>query len=128
MIVSDLIYPDESYRIIGACFEVYNEKGNGFLEPVYHDCMELELGFQKIPFRREPSLSLSYNGVSLRRSYTPDFTCRDKIILELKAVERLCEEHVSQVLNYLHATGYKLGLLINFGHYPRLETRRIVLR
>jgi GxxExxY protein len=124
--MASLIYPEESYQLVGACFEVYNEKGSGFLEPVYHDCMELELGARKIPFRHEPALSLSYKGVPLKRPYTSDFTCWDKIILELKAVERLADEHVAQVLNYLNATGYSLGLLVNFGHYPDLEYRRIV--
>ena len=71
-------------------------------------------------------MRLSYKGVPLKRPYTPDFTCWDKIILELKAVERLADEHVAQVLNYLNATGYSLGLLVNFGHYPDLEYRRIV--
>jgi GxxExxY protein len=124
--MASLIYPEESYQLVGACFEVYNEKGSGFLEPVYHDCMELELGARKIPFQHEPALRLSYKGAPLKRPYTPDFNCWDKIILELKAVERLADEHVAQVLNYLKATGYSLGLLVNFGHYPDLEYRRIV--
>jgi GxxExxY protein len=124
--MASLVYPEKSYQLVGACFEVYNEKGSGFLEPVYHDCMELELGARKIPFQHEPALRLSYKGVPLKRPYTPDFTCWDKIILELKAVERLADEHVAQVLNYLNATGYSLGLLVNFGHYPDLEYRRIV--
>lgn len=119
-------YPDESYRIIGACFEVYKEKGCGFLEPVYHDCMVLELGFQEVPFKHEPPLSLSYKGRPLTRGYTPDFTCWDKIVLELKAEERIADAHVAQLLNYPNATGYQLGLLVNFGHYPSLEWRRII--
>jgi GxxExxY protein len=124
--MASLVYPEKSYQLVGACFEVYNEKGSGFLEPVYHDCMELELGARKIPFQHEPALRLSDKGVPLKRPYTPDFTCWDKIILELKAVERLADEHVAQVLNYLNATGYSLGSLVNFGYYPDLEYRRIV--
>lgn len=124
--MSDLIYPRESYEIIGACFEVYNEKGSGFHEPVYHDCLELEFGMHKFPFRHEPSLQLSYKGHPIAHTYSPDFTCWDKIVLELKAVEKLTDEHVSQVLNYLSATGYQLGLLVNFGHHERLEWKRIV--
>lgn len=123
--MSELIYPEESYAIIGACFDVYNEKGRGFLEPIYHDCMEVELGLRGIPLLHEPSLSLSYKGVRLKHTHSPDFTCWDKIVLELKACEAITEEHVAQVLNYLHATGCKLGLLVNFGHYPKLEYRRI---
>lgn len=117
---------DETYRIIGACFEVYNEKGCGFLEPVYHDCLIIELGLQGIPFFHEPALALSYKGRPLSRGYTPDFTCWGKIVVELKAEEFLTDAHVAQLLNYLHASGNEVGLLINFGHYPGLEWRRIV--
>ena len=124
--MTEIIYPEESYKIIGACFEVYNEKGCGFLEPVYHDSFEIELGLRYIPFLHEPRLELFYKGRPLRHPYSPDFTCWDKIVVELKAVEKLTDEHVAQVLNYLHATGYELGLLVNFGHHPDLEYRRIV--
>jgi GxxExxY protein len=123
--MNDLIYPEESYAIVGACFDVYNDKGCGFHEAVYHDCMEIELGLRQIPFVHEPALSLSYKGTRLKHTYSPDFTCWNKIVLELKAVDKLVDEHVAQVLNYLNATGYELGLLVNFGHYPKLESKRI---
>ena len=123
--MSELIYPEESYAIMGACFDVYKEKGCGFLEPVYHDCMEIELRLRKIPFVHEPPLPLTYKGFPIKHTYSPDFSCWDKIILELKACEKITDEHVAQVLNYLNATGYKLGLLVNFGHHPKLEYRRI---
>ena len=124
--MKDLIYPEESYKIIGAGFEVYNEKGYGFLEPVYHDCFEIELRLRCIPFLHEPSVPLTYKGEALKHSYSPDFTCWEKIIVELKACEKIAEEHVAQILNYLNATGYELGLIINFGHHPTLEYRRVV--
>ena len=123
--MNDLIYPEESYAIVGACFEVYNEKGCGFHEPVYHDCLEIELGLRQIPFLHEPLLPLTYNGFPLRHTYSPDFTCWSKIVVELKACERITDEHTAQVLNYLYATGYMLGLLVNFGHFPKLEYKRI---
>ena len=123
--MNDLIYPEESYAIMGACFDVYNEKGCGFLEPVYHDCLEIELGLRTIPFVHEPALPLSYKGFPLKHSYSPDFICWEKIVLELKACDRLSDDHIAQVLNYLNATGHALGLLVNFGHYPKLEYRRI---
>jgi GxxExxY protein len=123
--MSDLIYPDESYAIIGACFEVYNDKGCGFHEPVYHDCLGIELGLRSIPFVHEPALALAYKGFPLKHTYSPDFTCWNKIVLELKACERLADEHVAQVLNYLSASDYQLGLLVNFGAYPKLEYKRI---
>jgi GxxExxY protein len=121
-----LIYGEESYRIIGACFEVYKEKGNGFLEAVYQECLELEFGLQSIPFDARTALSLSYKGCPLKQTYIPDFLCFGKIIHELKAVSKLFDEHRGQVHNYLKATGHKLGLLVNFGHHPGLEYERIV--
>lgn len=123
----ELLYKDESYAIIGACFEVYKEKGNGFVEPVYQDCLELEFGFQKIPFSPQSMLRLNYKGVELTQRYVPDFLCYEKIIVEIKAVKQLTDEPRAQVLNYLKAAGLRLGLLVNFGHYPKLEYERIIL-
>lgn len=125
--MTDILYKEESFAIMGACFNVYNEKGNGFLEPVYQDCIEIELGFQKIPFKAQPKLDLFYRNIKLKRFYEPDFVCYDKIILELKAVEKLAKEHYAQVFNYLKATGLKLGIIVNFGNYPDLEYKRIVI-
>ncbi len=121
-----IIYREESYTIIGACFEVYKEKGCGFLEPVYQECLELEFGLQQIAFRAQGPLALAYKGITLKQRYVPDFICFEKIILEIKAVSELTDEHRAQVHNYLKATGYRLGLLVNFGHYPKLEYERIV--
>lgn len=123
----ELLYKDESYAIIGACFEVYKEKGNGFVEPVYQECLELECGLQKIPFSAQLALRLAYKGFELKQRYIPDFLCYEKIIIELKAVKQLTDEHRAQVLNYLKATGLRLGLLVNFGHYPKVEYERIIL-
>ena len=121
-----IVYKDESYNIMGACFEVYNEKGCGFVEPVYQECLALELGFQEIPFKEQLQLALNYKNRLLKQSYKPDFICYEKIILEIKAVSALVDQHRAQVHNYLKATGYKLGLLVNFAHYPKLEWERIV--
>jgi GxxExxY protein len=123
--MSDLVYKDESYKIMGACFEVYKDKGCGFLEPVYQECMEIELTIRGIPFVPKRSLGLSYKGRPLKSTYEPDFICFEKIIVELKAVTALADEHRAQILNYLKATGYRLGLLVNFGHHPMLEWERI---
>jgi GxxExxY protein len=122
----DIVYKNESYLIIGACFEVYKEKGCGFLEPVYQECLEIELGLQRIPFESQKILNIEYKGIPLKNRYIPDFICFDKIIVEIKAVTALSPEHKAQVHNYLKATGQKLGLLVNFGHYPKLEYVRIV--
>ena len=125
--MTEIIHREESYRIMGACFEVYKEKGCGFLEAVYQECLELELAEQAIPFRAQHKLQLSYKGRPLKQTYEPDFVCHDKIILEIKAVSVLTDEHRAQVQNYLRATGHRLGLLVNFGHYPKVESERIVL-
>lgn len=121
----ELIYPEESYRIMGACFEVHNQKGSGFLEAVYQECLEIEFELRKIPWRAQFDLPLSYKGRVLKQNYRPDIECFGTIIVEVKAVEKLADEHVAQLLNYLSATGYTLGLLVNFGHHPRLEYRRL---
>lgn len=122
----DLIYEEESYAIVGACFEVYNDKGFGFLEAVYQECLEIELASRGIPFVPQAELSLSYKGITLRKTYQPDLICFGKIIVELKAVAELDNEHRAQLHNYLKATGLRLGLLVNFGHKAHLEYERVV--
>jgi len=123
--MTEIIYKTESYSIVGACFEVYNEKGCGFLEPVYHECLAIEFEYQRIPAISKPSLTLAYRDRTLVQTYNPDFICYQKIVLELKAVSQLIDEHRAQLLNYLSASGFELGLLVNFGHYPKLEYQRI---
>ena len=122
-----IVYKDESYKIIGAAFKVYNTLGPGFLEAVYQEALEIEFQRQGIPYEREKELKISYDGIELKQTYKSDFVCFGKIIVELKAVSSLDEVHRSQVYNYLHATGYKLGLLLNFGSATELERDRIVL-
>ena len=113
-----LVYKNEGYKIIGAAFKVYNTLGHGFLEAVYQEALEIEMQRQGIPYEREKELKIIYDGVELKQTYRADFVCYGKIILELKAVS---------VYNYLHATGMKLGLLLNFGNSEELEKMRIVL-
>jgi GxxExxY protein len=125
---AELIRKHESYAIIGACFAVYKDKGCGFHEPVYHECLEIELEFQGISFLWKPPQTLQYRGRTLVQTFNPDFLCYDKIILEIKAVSILADEHRAQILNYLSATNSNLGLLVNFGHYPRLEYERLLPR
>ena len=124
----ELIYKDESYAIIGACMAVYKDKGCGFLELVYHECLEIEFELQRIPFQSKARQTLQYRGRTLVQTFTPDFVCYDNIIVEIKAVSALADEHRAQLLNYLSATGRKLGLLVNFGHYPRMEYERLLSR
>ena len=125
--MSDLIYKEEAYRIIGACFEVYKEKGCGFLEAVYQKWLEIELGLQSVPYQMKVRIPLTYKGRPLGQIYVADLICYGTILVELKAVSALADEHRAQVINYMHATGHRLGLLINFGHHPKLEWERLVV-
>jgi GxxExxY protein len=121
-----LLYEKETYALIGACFEVYKEKGCGFLEGVYQECLEIELRSQGISFVPQPQLELQYKGQILRQRYQPDFLCFGTVVVEIKAVTVLCDQHRAQLHNYLKATGHRLGLLANFGHHPKLEYERII--
>ena len=123
----DILYADEGYAIQGAIFEVYRQMGCGFLESVYQECLELELTERGIPFVAQKQLDLHYKSRLLQQKYKPDLICFDKIIIELKATRTLDSEHQSQVLNYLNATKFRLGLLVNFGHFPKVQIERIVL-
>jgi GxxExxY protein len=125
--MGDLLYERESYDIRGAIFEVYKEKGCGFLEPVYQECLEKELRLRGSPFVSQCELRLTYKGEPLTQTYKADLICHDKIIVELKAVKEIAPEHRAQVFNYLKATALRLGLLVNFGHHPQVEIERIVL-
>lgn len=122
-----IVYKEESYKIVGAAFKVYNTLGAGFLEAVYQEALEIELQRQGIPYEREKELKIVYDGVELKQTYKADFVCYGKIIVELKAVSALDDAHRAQVYNYLHATGLKMGLLLNFGNAEELEKQRIVM-
>ena len=124
--MSKLIFADLTYKIIGACFEVHKQLGCGFLEPVYQEALELEFIERKIPFQREQLLEINYKGKILTKKYKADFICYEKIVIELKALSKLTGEHEAQLLNYLKATGFELGLLINFGT-KKLEHKRMIL-
>jgi GxxExxY protein len=121
-----ILFKEESYQIQGAIFDVYREMGNGFLEPVYQECLEKELRKRDIPFTAQQELQIYYKGDLLKKTYNPDFICYGKIILELKAVKELTAAHQAQVLNYLKASGLKLGLLINFGAHPKVKIIRLI--
>lgn len=110
-----LVFKEESYKIIGACFEVHKNLGCGFLEQVYQEALAIELSELNIPFEREKALSITYKNKILEKTYITDFVCYNGIILELKAVKEICDDHRAQIINYLKATKMKLGLLINFG-------------
>ena len=121
-----MIFKDEVFAIIGAAFEVHRELGPGFLEAVYHEALERELVARKIPFESEKVLRIVYKGEPLQKVYVADLICYGKIIVELKPLDRLSGKEESQVINYLKATGMKVGVLINFGSHPKLEWKRFV--
>ena len=91
--MAELVYKDESYAIIGACFEVYKDKGCGFVKPVYQKCLEIEFEHQKIPVRSQEYLNVFYHGRILENFYKPEFICYDKIIVEIKAIYQICDEN-----------------------------------
>ena len=122
----ELLFKEEAYRIVGAAMEVYNEKGCGFLEGVYQECFEIELGIRGIPFAAQLELPLTYKGRALRQVYRADVVCFGEIIVEIKALEALSGVHQAQVINYLHATKMGLGLLVNFGAPQGLEWQRLI--
>ncbi len=124
--MSEIRLKDESYKIVGACFEVYNQKGYGFTEPIYQACLEKEFSIQGIPFVPQPEVPVTYKGMVLEQTFRPDFICYGKIIVEIKSVSAFMDAHRAQILNYLHSTGFELGLLVNFGVFPKLGYERFV--
>jgi len=123
---TEIIYKKESYQIMGTAFEVYKEKGSGFLEAVYQECLAIEFEDQGLPAIEKTQLNLHYKGRKLKQRYEPDFICFEQIIVEIKAVNTLTDKHRAQVINYLKATGKELGILVNFGHYPKVQYERFV--
>ena len=123
----DLIYKKECYDIIGAALHVYKVLGPGFVEAVYQEALQKEFCKRNIPHDREKEINIYYDNEVLDIKFRPDFICYDKIIIELKAVTELEDIHRAQILNYLKATHYRLGLLINFGNQNGLESERKIL-
>jgi GxxExxY protein len=115
-----------TYAIIGAAMEVHRLLGCGFLEPVYHQAMEIELNDRSIPFHTQIEFRVNYKGQELDAYYKPDFICFYEVVVELKALARLTSIEESQVINYLKVTGLHTGLLLNFGT-RRLEQKRFIL-
>lgn len=117
---------EECYNVIGCAMNVHTELGCGFLEAVYQEALGIEFMERIVPFKREQRLDVTYKGRLLNKKYIADFICFDELIIEVKAMEGLLPEHTAQVLNYLKATGLKVGLLLNFGS-TKLQYKRIIL-
>lgn len=122
----ELLYKEEVFNIVGAAIEVHRELGPGFLEAVYQEAFEIELRARSIPFESQKPLHLSYKGEQLQKEYVADLVVYDKIIVELKALERLSGSEESQIINYLKATGMRVGVLLNFGADCKLEWKRFI--
>jgi GxxExxY protein len=124
--IVELLYKEETFAIIGAAMEVYNQLGPGFLEAVYQDALAIEMRQRRIPFQEQQGINITYKGHPLRHKYIPDFIAYGKIIIEIKAIRKLGPIEETQILNYLTATNLRLGLLISFGHPTDLKWKREV--
>jgi GxxExxY protein len=124
--MTELLLKEEVYAVVGAALDVYNELGPGFLEAVYHEAMEIESNWRGIPYQSHVKLQISYKGQTLKKEYEADMVTHDRLLVEFKALDRLSSREEAQLLNYLKATGHRVGLLINFGHPAKLEWKRMV--
>jgi GxxExxY protein len=125
--MEELVYKEEVYEIVGCAIEVHHILGSGFLEGIYHEAMQYELHAKGIPFETNTKLAVVYKGVRLQKEYFADLICYSKILLELKALDFLSGREESQVINYLKISGLRVGLLINFGSYHKLEWKRLIV-
>lgn len=122
----ELLYREEVYAIVGAAIEVHKELGPGFLEAVYHEAMEIELTSRNIPFESYKKLLIRFKEFQLKKEYEADFVCYDKIIVEIKALDGVTGKEEAQLLHYLKTTGFRVGLLINFGSVGTLNWKRYI--
>ncbi len=125
--MAELVFKEEVYQIIGAAMDVYYQLGRGFLEPIYQEAFEIELGRRHIPYQAQCKIRVYYKGQPLETFYKADVICFDQIVAELKACDRLTGIEDSQIINYLKATRKRVGLVINFGSRGKLEWKRFVL-
>ena len=124
--MDELVLREEVYAIVGAAIEVHRELGAGFLEAVYQEALERELALRGVAFEAQRELVIHYRGQPLSKIYVCDLLCFDKVLVELKAMDRLTGREEAQLINYLKAAGLPVGLLINFGAHGKLEWRRLV--
>jgi GxxExxY protein len=122
----DLLFKEECYQIVGCCMEVHKQLGGGFREAVYQEALEIEFIDHNLPFEREKKMKIKYKGQILRKKYFVDFLCFNEVIIELKAVSELTNNHKGQLFNYLKASEKRLGILVNFGT-EKLEYKRFIL-
>jgi GxxExxY protein len=121
------IYKDEGYKLMGAAFEVYNDREYGMAEEIYQECFEIELELRGIQFQSKQELACSYKDRVLKKRYIPDLFALGCLVVELKAVTQLISDHEAQLINYLRLSHQPVGYLINFGHKDTLEWKRLIL-
>ena len=121
-----ILYGEECYKIYGCIYTVNKKLGPGFLEAVYQEALEIELKRENIPFVSQKELKILYDGIPLKSKYIADIVCYEKIIIEIKAISKINNQHKAQLMNYLAATGFRLGLLVNFSSFPKSEIIRMV--
>ena len=124
--MTDIIYKEESFKLIGLCMEVHNNLGKGFLEIIYKDALEYEFRKNNIPFEREKEYTVKYKDIILPHKFYADFVVFDKIILEVKGMAGIADEFIAQTINYLKVSSLKLGMIVNFGELS-LQYKRVVL-
>ena len=122
----DLIFKDENYKIIGICMEVHRILGGGLSEIAYKDALEYEFQQNNIPYKREKEYPINYKNIILPHSFYADFVVYDNIILEVKAVNGIIDEHIAQTINYIKLTKGQLGIIANFGN-TSLQHKRLVV-
>lgn len=123
----EIILKEEVYKTVAQCIEVWKVLGYGFAEVVYKDAMEIKFLENQIPYLREPALRICYKRHLLRRTFNPDFTVFNNLIVEVKSGENaIIEATMPQALNYLRASGFKVGLIVNFGK-TKLDFKRLIL-
>jgi GxxExxY protein len=121
-----LLYKEETYAILGAAMEVYNELGAGFLESVYEAAFVEECKIREIPIQEQVRMNIGYKEIPLSTNFIADIVAYGKIIIELKAIKKIGAIEEAQLLNYLKATGMRLGLLLNFGAPQKLDWKRLI--
>jgi len=124
--MAELLLREEVYAIVGAAFEVYNQLGPGFLEAVYQEALETELNLRQIPNSPQQEIQVIYKGMPLKKSYVADLVAYSKVIVEIKAMDHLTPREYSQVINYLKATGFQVGVIINFGSEKEMQWKRLI--
>ena len=123
--MAELLFKDESYKIIGSCMKFHSELGPGFSESVYQEALSIQFKKDEIPFEREKVLEVYFDGVILKKHFKADFVCFESIIVELKANSSIHSDNFEQTRNYLKSSKFKLGLLVNFGE-KSLTYKRIL--